>query len=117
VRFSALGSVRSGVEALGTVTTAAVALDDLGVAATFIKMDVEGFELPALEGAAALLRNHEPVLAISLYHHASDLWTIPTFLKRLVPGYRLFLRRYAEDCWESVLYAVPEHRLIHPGAP
>jgi FkbM family methyltransferase len=117
VRFSALGSVKSGIEATGTTTAVGIALDDLAIVPTFIKMDVEGFELPALRGATNILREHEPLLAISLYHHASDLWTIPNFIKRLVPGYRLFLRRYAEDCWESILYAVPVQRLIDAGSP
>jgi FkbM family methyltransferase len=116
VRFAALGSVRSGVDQEGAAKVAAVALDDIGVVPTLIKMDVEGFELPALKGAAGLLRRHRPVLAISLYHHAADLWTIPNFLKTLVPDYRLFLRRYAEDCWELVLYAVPASRLLHAPA-
>jgi FkbM family methyltransferase len=114
VRFSALGSVRSGVAEAGSVKVDGIALDDVGVTPTLIKMDVEGFELPALKGAAGLLRRHRPVLAISLYHHASDLWTIPNFLSALAPDYRLFLRRYAEDCWELVLYAVPVSRLLDP---
>jgi FkbM family methyltransferase len=115
VRFAALGSVRSGVAETGTVKVAGVALDDVDVTPTLIKMDVEGFELAALKGSAGLLRRHRPVLAISLYHHASDLWTIPNFLRALAPDYRLFLRRYAEDCWELVLYAVPATRLLNPS--
>jgi FkbM family methyltransferase len=112
VRFSALGSVRSGVADEGGATVQAVALDDLDVAPTLVKMDVEGFELPALKGAVRLLTRDRPVLAISLYHHASDLWSIPIFLKKLVPDYSLHLRRYAEDCWEVVLYAVPASRML-----
>jgi FkbM family methyltransferase len=112
VRFTALGSVRSGVEDLGTTAARAVALDDVGIMPTFIKMDVEGFELPALRGAAGILRDSQPVLAISLYHHASDLWAIPNFIKSLVPDYHLYLRRYAEDCWELILYAIPTSRLL-----
>jgi FkbM family methyltransferase len=117
VRFSALGSVRSGVQESGGASVEAVALDDIGILPTLIKMDVEGFELPALKGASALLRRQKPVLAISMYHHASDLWTIPNFLKTVVPDYNLFLRRYAEDCWELVLYAIPASRMPAAGAP
>ena len=69
-----------------------------------------------MKGAPTRLKQHLPVLAISLYHHASDLWTIPNFLKALVPEYHLFLRRYAEDCWELVLYAVPASRLLEAKA-
>jgi FkbM family methyltransferase len=112
VRFSALGSVRSGVADEGGATVHAVALDDLDVAPTLVKMDVEGFELRALKGAARHLTRDRPVLAISLYHHASDLWSIPIFLKKLIPDYNLHLRRYAEDCWEVVLYAIPASRMM-----
>jgi FkbM family methyltransferase len=112
VSFEALGTVRSGVQESGGARVTAVALDDIGVSPTMIKMDIEGFELSALKGATRILLRDRPVLAISLYHHATDLWTIPNLLKSLVPDYRLFLRRYAEDCWELVLYAVPASRLI-----
>lgn len=112
VSFEGLGSVQSGVLESGGSRVTAVALDDIDVNPTLIKMDIEGFELPALRGASTILSRCSPVLAISLYHHATDLWTIPNFLKSLVPGYSLFLRRYAEDCWELILYAVPASRLL-----
>ena len=114
IGFAALGSVRSGVAAENIETVPCVAIDDLALAPTLVKMDVEGSELQALRGASVTLKRHLPVLAISLYHHATDLWTIPLFIKSLVPDYRLFLRRYAEDCWEQILYAVPESRLSVP---
>ncbi len=112
VRFSALGSVGSGVSDDGSVWVHAVALDEIEVAPSLIKMDVEGFELPALKGASNRLKADSPVLAISLYHHASDLWSIPNYLKALVPAYHLYLRRYAEDCWELTVYAVPAARVL-----
>jgi len=112
VRFSSLGSVRSVVTGSGGSSVPAVAIDDMDLAPTLIKMDVEGFELSALQGGANVIRRELPVLAISIYHHADDLWKIPNFLRALAPDYRLFLRRYAEDCWEMVLYAVPASRLI-----
>ncbi|HEX3848273.1 MAG TPA: FkbM family methyltransferase [Steroidobacteraceae bacterium] len=117
VRFAALGSVRSGVDDSADTRVRAIAIDDLDDRPSLIKMDVEGFELPALKGAARTIARHAPVLAISLYHHASDLWTIPAYLEAAAPGHRLFLRRYAEDCWELVLYAVPLGRLAQEDAP
>ena len=116
VPFAALGSVQSGIDETGDNKVRAIALDSLDAAPTLIKMDVEGFELAALKGAARTIARHMPVLAISLYHHAADLWTIPSYLKAMTPDYRLFLRRYAEDCWEQVLYAVPAARLAGVGA-
>ncbi len=65
-----------------------------------------------MEGAQLLIADHRPVLAICCYHKQSDLWRIPLAVKSYYSGYRMFLRMYAEDCWESVCYAVPEERLV-----
>lgn len=73
---------------------------------TFIKMDVEGAELAALMGAEKLIRTYSPKLAICVYHKAEDLIKIPQYLKRIVPGYKLYLRAYFDYCSEVVLYAV-----------
>jgi FkbM family methyltransferase len=77
---------------------------------TYIKMDIEGSEPVALAGGAELLKNEMPVLAICLYHRTEHLWQIPNLIHSLAPEYSLYLRRYAEDCWEQVCYAVPPSR-------
>jgi FkbM family methyltransferase len=82
-----------------------------GMKPTYIKMDIEGAELDALHGAAKTIKTHKPVLAICLYHKPTDLWEIPLYIRSIAPDYRLYLRRYAEDCWESVLYCVPAERV------
>jgi FkbM family methyltransferase len=74
---------------------------------TFIKMDIEGAELDALRGAAKTMARCHPVMAVCAYHKFDHLWIIPKLLKAGNPDYRVFLRRYAEDCWETVYYAVP----------
>ena len=80
---------------------------------TYVKMDVEGVEAQALAGGAEVIRSKHPVLAICLYHRCDDLWQLPSLIHSIYPDYRLFLRRYAEDCWEIVCYAVPPGRLVH----
>lgn len=82
-----------------------------GKAATFIKMDVEGAEYNALKGAENTIRNHRPLLAISVYHKPEDLLTIPQLLQSFCPDYHFFLRgHHPELAFELVLYAVPEER-------
>jgi len=71
----------------------------------FIKMDVEGSELPALVGAEASLRRWQPRLAISLYHRPEDFFTIPLWLDSLGVGYRFFLDHYSIHHEETVLFA------------
>lgn len=72
---------------------------------TFIKMDIEGSELKALEGAKkTILRNH-PRLAICIYHKPMDLIELASYILELVPEYKLYIRHYTTFTWETVLYA------------
>lgn len=77
------------------------------VTPTFIKMDIEGAELEALEGARETLRRCRPVLAVALYHQPAHLWEIPLKLRELAPAHSLHIGRHSDDCWEMVCYAVP----------
>ena len=88
-----------------------VSLDeDIQEPITFIKMDVEGFELDALKGARNHILAEKPKLAICVYHKPDDLWEIPEYILSLNPKYKLYLRQYmfgnGENPWETVLYAV-----------
>ena len=80
-------------------------------APSFIKMDIEGAEGAALEGARRLIARHRPILAICLYHRQSDLWRIPLLIESICPGYRHYLRAHETDGWQTVGYAVPPERL------
>ncbi len=73
----------------------------------FIKMDIEGAELPSLKGAERTLRAHRPKLAISLYHQLSDFVTIPRYLESLNLGYSYYLDHHTIYLNETVLFAVP----------
>jgi FkbM family methyltransferase len=77
---------------------------------TYIKMDIEAWEPFALAGGAELIKREMPVLAICIYHRSEHLWQIPNLIHSLAPGYSFYLRRYAEDCWEQICYAVPPSR-------
>lgn len=71
----------------------------------FIKMDIEGAEMDAIEGAANTIRRFKPRLAISGYHKPADLWEIPQKLRSLNPGYELTFGHHSPVQWESVFYA------------
>ena len=55
----------------------------------FIKMDIEGYELPALRGASETLRRFTPKLAISAYHKPLDVVQVPELIVALNPRYRV----------------------------
>ena len=78
---------------------------------TFIKMDIEGAEPKAILGASTTIRAARPILAVCAYHKCEHLWTLPALIKAVLPEYLIFLRRYAEECWETVYYAIPPERL------
>ena len=116
-QFNADGSVSSHITADGGISVECRKLDSIAWAhlPTYIKMDIEGAEPDALCGASGLLRKHGPALAICLYHRTEHLWQLPRYIHETAPGYEVFIRRYAEDCWELVCYAVPKHRLTGPS--
>jgi FkbM family methyltransferase len=114
VSFDASGTVGSRVvSGTGSDSIQCRRLDDIldGPPPTLIKMDIEGAEPRAILGAAATIASSRPVLAICAYHKCEHLWTLPRLIHNALPDYRIFLRRYAEECWETVYYAIPPERL------
>lgn len=77
-----------------------------GEPVTLIKMNIEGAEIPALNGASKTIKKHKPKLGISVYHRADDLWEIPFLTQELHPDYKFYLRQHDGGVIESVMYAV-----------
>lgn len=115
VQLSGTGSVDSSVRADGDLPVKCITLDEelRDDPPTFLKMDIEGYEMEALAGARGVIAAHAPILAITTYHKVEHLWRVPLLIRSFRPDYRFYLRRYAEDSWETVCYAVPLGRAIH----
>jgi FkbM family methyltransferase len=113
LHFNATGDEGACIAEDGDVVVDCIPIDELlgENKPTFIKMDIEGFELEALEGARGVIQKYQPILSICVYHRQSDLWHIPLFIRSLVNDYRLFLRPHDVDGWQLVCYAVPPSRL------
>ncbi len=77
---------------------------------TFLKIDIEGYELKMLQGAKNIIQHNKPVIAIAAYHHESDLFDIAKKLLEYNSKYNLFLRSYM-NYQEMILYAIPEERI------
>ena len=77
-----------------------------GKKVTYIKMDVETYELKALEGARNIIGCQHPKLCISAYHYLSDLWEVPIKIHNINKNYRLFLRHHSPVVWDTDCYAV-----------
>lgn len=74
----------------------------------FIKLDIEGAEQDAIDGAKETIEKYKPILAICIYHRAEDWYKIPQKVLALESGYRVYLRHYMEGIFESVMYFIPE---------
>ena len=74
----------------------------------FIKMDIEGAEMPALEGGMKTIQECRPQLAISIYHSNEDFINIPLYLNKNLKNYHFKLVHYSPWRSETVLYAIPQ---------
>ena len=112
LHFHATGAEGAHLSDDGGVLVDCVRIDDMvgKIEPTFIKMDIEGAEMDALQGAIKAIRRR-PLLSICVYHRQSDLWRILLFIHSQVPDYKFFLRSHDVDGWQSVCYAVPAGRL------
>jgi FkbM family methyltransferase len=112
VSFNGGSGEGASISETGTAHIAVAALDDVltGHAVDFIKLDVEGAELQALQGARKLIQRSRPVLALSLYHQPQDLWELPLAIADLCEDYRFHVRQHYFNSFDSVMYAVPRQR-------
>jgi len=75
---------------------------------TFIKMDIEGSEYYALNGARELIQRDHPKLAICVYHKKDDFFVLPRLIKEIYAGYKLYFRQYELSGEETVCIALPD---------
>lgn len=74
----------------------------------FIKLDIEGAEFDTILGAKNTIIKNHPILAICIYHKASDWYTIPSLVLEIQPKYDVYLRHYMEGIYETVMYFIPK---------
>lgn len=94
------GNMRVCVDSIDNI----VNIENVG----FIKLDVEGSEEKALIGAQKTIGTSQPILAFSVYHKLEDLWSLPLFVKRMFPWYKLYLRHHSLYGDDTVCYAIAD---------
>lgn len=108
LKFASNRGDGSRIDENGDAIVEANKLDDImgDENVTFIKMDIEGFELLALYGAKELIKRCRPKLAICIYHKKEDLFTIPQYILSIHEDYKLYIRNYRHASTDTVLYAI-----------
>lgn len=108
LRFNASGS-SSKICKDGSVMIDVDRLDDvMNKPVTFIKMDTEGAESDAIEGAGKIVKKYHPKLAICVYHKVCDFWKIPEQIFSIRDDYDVYLRHYTESIYETVMFFIPK---------
>jgi len=71
----------------------------------FIKMDIEGAEPYALQGAIETIKTFKPKLAIAIYHSMDDMVNIPNWILDLNLGYEIFIDHFTIHSEETICFA------------
>lgn len=113
--FSSGGREGSGISDSGEEKVESICLDSLysqykeyfDNKTVIVKMDIEGTELKALQGAKKLIAEMSPILVICVYHKPEDIIELPQFVLNLDINYSIYLRRYFPGFRDTVMYAIP----------
>ena len=108
--FQPDGTGRGAVTDKGELKINITALDTVfkDTQVDFVKMDIEGAEAAALNGAREIIKRDMPLLEICVYHRWGDFWKLPLLIKKLNPEYSFYLRCNDDSFHDTVVVAVPE---------
>ncbi|WP_307761429.1 FkbM family methyltransferase [uncultured Phascolarctobacterium sp.] len=68
---------------------------------SYIKMDVEGAEAQAIAGGRGTIARYKPKIFMAAYHYDADIFRLPMLLWKLVPEYKIYLRKHPYvPAWE-----------------
>ena len=83
----------SNVELKNTRSIDVVTVDSLDIGkAGFIKFDVEGSELAAIDGAKDTILRDRPVMKIACYHRSEDVFALVKKVLEIRPDYKVYMR-------------------------
>ena len=76
----------------------------------FIKLDIEGNEKNALNGAKNVIYKNSPIICLSAYHRPEDIWELANTIDSISKNYSFYLRQHYYNSFDVVLYAVPSNK-------
>ena len=104
---SGLGYASQIVDRHGQMRTVST-IDSRALKPSFIKLHLEGWELPALRGAVDTLARCRPVIAATVYHNDLGLFRTANWLAANLEDYRFLFRLHGWCGCAAVVYCLPE---------
>jgi FkbM family methyltransferase len=100
---SGISSTVSSTE--GGTPVKATTLDNLmaDTQVTYIKADLEGYEMEMLKGARKTIQKYSPKIAITTYHNRNSASEITDYLKSLNPYYKIRLKGIEDVAGKPVM--------------
>ena len=99
--------ISSVVSKSGTIPVKLNTIDNLffkkSIKVTYLKADLEGFEMDMLKGAAQTINAYRPKIAITTYHVAAHAQQIKDFLLAIYPSYHIKLKGIEERAGAPVM--------------
>ena len=97
----------SKLSSFGKIKVDANSVDGIlkGEEITLLKMDIEGSEEKALDGAVKTIKTFRPKLYVCAYHRNSDLFALPLKISSICRDYRIYFAHHPYvPAWESNFY-------------
>jgi FkbM family methyltransferase len=92
----------------GSSTVNVRTLDSLGFPKVdLVKVDIEGGEEAFIRGASETIARCQPQVAIACYHSTSQIRTVYSGLRSLMPEARVYMRHYTEGFAETDMFFIP----------
>jgi len=99
IKFVSLG-VSSFISEKGDVEMDIISIDEYveknNLSVGLIKMDIEGYELKALEGAKKTIKKFKPILLIGIYHNPEELFNTKQYIQDILPNYEFKIKHLAD---------------------
>lgn len=106
-KFSMLGGRNSTLGNEGVLIDK-ITIDSItSLSPTYIKFDIEGQEIKALEGGIQTIKLCKPKMNIAAYHKNEDIFAIPILVHSINPQYKIYLRHHPYiPAWDTNYYIV-----------
>jgi FkbM family methyltransferase len=109
IKFDATAGSASRISDVGATQIKLTTLDkEVTEPISMIKLDIEGAEFDAINGAVDHIKRSTPTIAICVYHNQSDFWRIPKRIMEINDRYKIYLRHYSEGILETVMFFIPK---------